>query len=87
MFYSTSPQYLCRKKSSDPIEKDFDVSTNVAYKEVNLKAKERASDYVEVILNSSCQSTKEDDKAGARSIKLGTSKSEASEYVDRADAM
>ena len=79
---------LCRKKS-DSVEKDFDVSTNVAYKEVNLKARERASDYdnVEVILQSSSQLTDESDNARARSFKLGTSKSEASEYVDRADAM
>ena len=61
----------------------------MAYEEVNsLKAKERARVYesVEVILQSSGQWT-EGDTTRARSIKLGTSKSEASEYVDRADAM
>ena len=81
MFYSNSP---CRKKSSAPIEKDLDVSINMAYKEVNLKARERASNYdnVEVILQSPSQLAKEVDKTRARSIKLGTSKSEASEDVD-----
>ena len=79
---------LCRKKS-DSVAKDLDVSTNVAYKEVNLKAKESTSDYenVEVILQSSSQLTDENDKTRARSFKFGTSKSEASEYVDRAYAM
>ena len=70
-----------RKKSYS--KKDFAVSTNLAYEEVNLKAKERAGGYenVEVILQSSGQWT-DGDKTRARSIKLGTSKSEASEYID-----
>ena len=61
----------------------------MACKKVNLKARERAGDYenIEVILQSSSQLTDESDKTRARSFKLGTSKSEASEHVDRADAM
>jgi hypothetical protein len=49
-----------------------------------VKAKERAIDYenVGVILQSLTG-----DETGAMSIKAGTSKTEASEYVDRANAM
>jgi hypothetical protein len=79
--------HSCRKKSSN---KDLAVSANVAYEEVTFKTKERERAYenVEMILQSSHQLT-EGDKTRARSIKLGTSKSEceASEDVDRADAM
>ena len=71
--------HICRKKSSNPIEIDFDVTTNVSYKEVSLKAKERVRDYmyedVEVNLEP-CNRSTEGDKPRARSIKL---KSEASE--------
>ena len=73
--------YAYRKKSSS--KKDLAVSTNLAYEEVNLKAKEREGGYenVEVILQSSGQWT-DGDKTRARSIKLGTCKSETSEYID-----
>ena len=76
--------YICRKKSSYPIEKDLDLSTNVAYKEVRAKERSRARDYenVEMILRSSTQLTEGADKTrSTRCIKLG-SKSEASAYVD-----
>ena len=55
---------------------------------MNLKAKEKASGYenVEVILQSSVQG-KEGDKTRDRSIKLCISKSAASEYIDRDDAV
>ena len=73
-----------RKKSSN---KDLAVTVNVAYEEVTLTAKKREKGYenVEMILQSSHQLI-EGDKTRARSIKLGTSKSEASQHVDR-DAM
>jgi hypothetical protein len=68
---------------------DLAVSANVAYDEVTLEAKEQErSTYenVEMILQSSRQVTEGDVKR-ARSIKLGTNKSEASEDFDKADAM
>lgn len=73
--------YAHRKKLSN--KKDPAVSTNLAYEEVNLKAKERARGYenVEVILQSSDQWT-DGDKTRAKSIKLGNSRSEVSEYID-----
>jgi hypothetical protein len=60
----------------------------VAYGEVNIKARETEEVYedVEMILQSSHRLT-EDDKTRARSIKPGTSKSEASEDFEKADAM
>jgi hypothetical protein len=76
---------LCRKKLSNM---DLAVSANVAYEEVTLEAKERERGYenVEMILQSSHQLTEGDVKR-ARSIKLGTSKSKASEDFDKADAV
>ena len=76
----------CRKKSSNK-DVDLAVSVNVAYKEVTLTAKKREKGYenIEMILQSSHQLI-EGDKTRAKSIKLGTSKSEASQHVDR-DAM
>ena len=69
---------------------DLAVSANVAYEEVTLEAKEQERGYenVEMILQSSRQLTEGDVKRG-RSIKLGTSKLEASnsEDFDKADVM
>jgi hypothetical protein len=65
-----------RKKSSNPIEKDFDVSTNVTYEEVNVNKEAKAKESyenVEMSVQPSHQLT-EGDKTNARSIKLGTSK-------------
>ena len=43
---------VCRKKPSNTIEKDLDLSTNVAYKEVRAKERSRAMYYKNVVIHS-----------------------------------